>query len=63
MLTQARSFLQVFSLKNNSLSGSLPASWGNSNTSFRSLSVLALDGNAVSGSLPADWNSGWPSLS
>ncbi len=54
---------QVFSLKSNNFSGSLPAAWGNSESAFPQLSVLALDNNSIAGTLPDGWVKGWSSLS
>ena len=55
--------MQVFSLRNNSFSGSLPASWGSAQTAFPALSVLSLDNNTLSGDLPTEWSGGWSKLS
>jgi hypothetical protein len=55
--------LTVLAVKNNGLSGGLPASWGNSSTALPSLTILSLDSNALSGALPPSWSSGWRNLS
>ena len=48
-------------LSYNSLTGTLPAAWGNNNA-FYSLEGLFLTGNVLTGTLPIDWMGGWASL-
>lgn len=50
-------------MRNSSLQGPLPASWGNSSRAMPSLTILTMDSNRLSGSLPASWSQGFSSLS
>lgn len=54
--------LQLLVLNSNSLSQTLPPSWGSSYSQFTMLQVLLLDDNRLSGTLPANWSAGFANL-